>query len=352
VYSFIHGYEFSFPYAFDVYRHALKFKLSSNAPLILGSIVAISIFALAYLAGKYRNIIRSLELRLEGRKQYVTIGIIGLTLLIIAYKGYTFAFTDKIPDPRWKIAGGGFEALNHYNLIVLAKMMTPVAFLLSLHGLYRLLQRWFFSHRHFVIGVLSLYFLVVYTYFKFMTPYLYYYARYLLSEVVPLLAICLSASLISIKEKNRKAFIVLLLLILIPAIERSFDARDIETNTTYKTLKSIDSEFSENAIVFIDKDITPVPVHLITPLRFTFNEKVFMFRKEDLLDGSIDSIFGFFLEKGHSLYIVSNDSDLENRYFSLVKTMPITSGFNLQQVLKASIYKHTPAAMELIDGGT
>ncbi len=331
LYSFIHGYIFSFPYSYLIYRN-FKRDISTYKTFVAFIPYLAFVIVSLYFARNLRPQFRVMKLWLARHRKYIILGIMGAVFALIAHKGYLFGFTDYFNAPQWRhLAGNGLKSLESLNIVVLAIMLTPVGLLLSFHGIYKILNKGFYSKKHLILGLSSLYFLLIYTVMKVYTPYLFYFARYLLSELIPLLIVCLSCSLLYFQKKYPKALIVVLFLILTPSLGLSYlHTRDTEMRHLYSNLKDIDSLFNENSIIFVDKDILPMHERLVAPLRLTFNEKVFLFDKKDLIGGRLKDTFRHFIARGYTLFLMSNDDNLGSEYFIPYWKMPVI--LNLMRV--------------------
>lgn len=353
LFSLYHGLVFSFPYSHDIYKNNMGFKglnLSGKIELkaiSYGVLMIICPYLLFFVVGRFRNEFRKFWYCLARKKKVILTSILLTILFLICYKAYILAFTDRlINDPligaRWKMAGQGIKSLrNYFNLVVLSKFLTPVGILLFFSGIYMLLKRSFYNKRFLILGLFTINFFLINTVGNYTTPYLYYYARYLLSELLPLMIITISFALVyflnlsnRVRVKRTVFFIIMLVLLAPPIFYSSLQAKGTELKGFYEGLKQIDAEVGERSILFIDSNSNYtghdkpdsknwILGKLVTPLRFTFGRETFIFDSKELNKEKLREFIVFFKGQGYDVFVMANNTELKYEYLKHIKDVVI-----------------------------
>ncbi len=198
--SVAYGMIYSYPYSHDIYQIYFSRFFHSSWQLKLTVVLIAATFLFAFILlfrTQLSKLIQSNAL-LTIIKYRNTIFSLALTVVMVMafYKAYQLAFTDKFIGGRWGIGGHGWSSLNYSNAMVAICYVSPVGFAIFVYSVFRI-----FPTKKDITSTVFLVFLCLFWYCftvtKFTTPYQYYYARYLLSEVVPytLLAISLTLGL-------------------------------------------------------------------------------------------------------------------------------------------------------------
>lgn len=190
--SFYWGLTFSPQYANDIYRGKLGLSKEQIAGgwIIFG---ALGGFVGAFgIVGRYaRRWVEPIVHTLYRHRRALVVVTLSLVFGVIAYRLYLLSFTDTFAlhrwyGKRWGIAGRGIESLERSSLYSLILMVSPFGFGAFLIGLPILLRRAFAKALVAPLAIATIGFFVVLTARQLTTPYLYYYGRYLVSELVPL----------------------------------------------------------------------------------------------------------------------------------------------------------------------
>lgn len=194
--SFYWGLTYSPQYANDIYRG--KLGLSKDALAGMWAVFLVGGAALSLLVARaeraHTPAIRLLRWLRRWRTTIVAV-LLSVAASVIVYRLYLLGFTDTFESHRWygrrwKIAGNGFDAVERSSIYSLALMLTPVGFVAFIVGLPIVLRRAFSQALLAPLAFLTLGFLVALTARQLTTPYLYYYGRYLVSELLPLGILC------------------------------------------------------------------------------------------------------------------------------------------------------------------
>lgn len=248
------------------------------------------------------------------------LSLIGLLSIFLGiYKAYLLGFTNHYAsDPwvgqRWNFWGQGWESIGYISLFVAINYISPMLFLLLIGVSWALRKS---------IPSLFLwsFFITFWTYiclFQWNIPYQYYYARYLLSEVVPYAIVCavVGLSLLSnVAWRKTLAYLVILTTIpyyihyLIPQL------RGQEGITQYVALSEVSKEINKNDVIIFDGNNPMVT----TPLTYYFGKNVFLVLNMDefveiaewaIKHPSIDRVF-----------FMTRDAAYKEKFLSLIKTV-------------------------------
>jgi len=210
-----YGMIYSYPYSHDIYNiwFARFFHSSWEIKLIVTLITASLSLGFVWLFRKqignlfHRNIFLSLKPHLNG----IFCFAFGLIIAIAFYKAYLLAFTDKYVGTgwdtagigaQWKIAGLGLSSLNYSNIFVAIWYLSPFGFAILVYSIF-----WIFPRKRAVVWTVFIVFLCLFwfafTIIKFYTQFQFFYARYLLSELVPYSLLATSLALGYLFQKGK-----------------------------------------------------------------------------------------------------------------------------------------------------
>ncbi len=282
--SVAYGLYFSFPYAYDVYRFEFA-KVLGDSWLWVLAIAATLLLGLAATITYYRHGVASLLRRHQRFFQRLLLLTAVVVFALSVWRGYQFAFTSAFADDpflgkRFGIANLGWKSITYTNIWVFATYLTPLgfaAFFLCFKKLYstKISVELFCLFSFLVIaGVLKLF-------LRFALVYQYYYARYLLSELIPyaLLAVAVMlAPLLRLPVRRFKtiaAGVVAGSIILISLYHSAFQLRGRPGAGAYEALRKIANFVGDRDILFVSGlDISPYP-QIRLPLEYFFDKRVF-----------------------------------------------------------------------------
>ena len=205
--SVAYGMTYSYPYSHDIYNNVAfgKFFHSSwQLKLTLSAITASLLLPVCWLFRKQMPNVLQSNIVLTVKRHLNTILCLALTLVMAMaiHKAYLLAFTDKYIGGPWDLGGHGWASLNYSNIFVTICYLSPVGFAIFVYSIFRIFpKKTNVTWNAFLVFLCSFWYCA--TVIKFATPYQYYYARYLLSELIPytLLAICLVLGYLFQKRK-------------------------------------------------------------------------------------------------------------------------------------------------------
>jgi hypothetical protein len=271
----------------------------------LGGVLLLTIPSLARVAARW-------GLRWGVR---VTLLLVGALIASALYRGYLLGFTDAYVghrwfDARWQMVGLGFGSLGFLSLHTLAVMLSyggAIAFLLALPVVGRIgLQRAVVAP----VAVLAAGFLGVFSLYPLATPYLYYFGRYLASELLPLGIIC-GAVAVDLFAKRyvgratliRWGYFLIVSISLLPSAVTRLSLR--EGLEFYNFVACLDRMAVGRSIFFIEKRGVP-ETPLVTPLRFTYRRATFAFHYKDFpTPASRQALYDYFHRKGYRIFLLT-----------------------------------------------
>jgi hypothetical protein len=154
--------------------------------------------------------------------------------------------------------------------------------------------------------------------------YLYFYARYLLSETIPLLLICAAVGFGRLHRHWPRTAVAALLLAAAPALALSYlHTRDTEMKHVPGDLAGIAAAVDEHSVVLIDRDILPDWRRLGAPLKLTYNLSPFWFDRADLEQGRLDPVLRTLAASHRPLFAIANEGNLATGYFAPERTLPL-----------------------------
>lgn len=317
--SYYWGLTYSPGYSKDIYRG--KFGISLGVlndfwMLALGLAIAWVVVCQVVLRWQtFRHVLSKLLMRYG-----VALAIVVLTALVsmAVWKGYLLGFTDHYVghrwfDKRWGAVKLGFKSMRMLSVHTLAVMLSYVGTAAFLFGLSKVGR--IGLHRAAVapVALLAAGFLAVFSIQPLITPYLYYFGRYLVSELLPLAIICgaIGVHFVALRFPKRGHLVYpIYLAVVFASLLPSFIARLSlrEGREFHDAISCIDQFTRGKSVIFVDKrQFAETPI--VTPLRFTFDKTVFSIRASDFTEpGKLESLFDYFTKKGYSVYLLSSQT--------------------------------------------
>ncbi|MGD9765070.1 MAG: hypothetical protein AB7V27_15290 [Candidatus Binatia bacterium] len=334
-YSVLYGHVFSCAYSSVVYNAYFGTDFSTWAAKGALAFGAAGLSVVYMVLHRHRE---RVQLVLESLRPWsphiafiLLAGVIACGLLV----AYRFVFDIGVYGPELraigidpttsaKLWGADVAAAWMLNYTVLMLLITPIGLVIALHGVYRLLQTWP-THPHlFLCGFLALYFLAVNTVMADSTRYLYYFARYLMSETIPLLIIAGAISLARLRTRMPALAIAVLCAVSAPSIALSYlHSRDTELKHFYGDVQAIAASLPEGSVVFVDRSISPDWRWLSAPMKLSFGLTPFWYIHADLVEGRLDDVVKGFVAENRPVFVITNERNLDTEYFSSYRKMPI-----------------------------
>lgn len=185
--SVYYGLAWSGDYSRDIYSLSFTQAFGARWPLVVTS-VALSCMVAFFVAVPLTRTAAVKERlgALLDRSTILLPVLFGLVLLLAAYKGYTIAFTDAYADDRtigqrFGMAGGGWETLRAHTFWVTMLYLSPFVTAVLLYFGLRRPKGWKLAAVMFFVVM----FLAQVGLLLRLVPHQPYFARYLLSELVP-----------------------------------------------------------------------------------------------------------------------------------------------------------------------
>jgi len=241
--------------------------------------------------------------------------LLAVVITSALYRGYLLGFTDTFIghrwfDSRWKMVGLGLKSMEFLSLHTLAVMLSyggAAAFLLGLIVVGKVgVRRAVVSP----VPILAAGFLAVFSVYPLATPYLYYFGRYLASELLPLGIICGAVAVdtlaLSIARRGpviRWVYFSVVFLSLLPSFTTRLSLR--EGKEFYDFVACLDRVATGRSLFLIEKKGVP-ETPLVTPLRFTYQKPTFMMSFKDFSTvASRRALVEYFRAKGFRVFLLS-----------------------------------------------
>jgi len=338
VISFYWGLSFSPHYSFDIYKS--KLGLGAGAVrqawlLFVGAVAAWAAFC--YLGMRARKQIRGC-VRWVSRHRYAVSGSLVVFLLgVCMYRGYLLGFTDHYDHhrwyaKRWKMAGHGWLSVRFLSLNTLRLLLSStglVAFFLGLIAVGAAACRRSILAPVALVGIgFSFAFLVG----QLTTPITYYFARYLVSEVVPLACICAAVVLEMVRRYLPRGgawlfplFGACVLYSVWPALVGRMSG--VEGQGVSEAVECLDTVTGTNSVLLIDSPGLAFGAYSYsTPLRLGFGKRVYTVLASDFAaePAKFDALIAFFEQKNLEVFLLSSSPRWSGRsQFTNVLTLPI-----------------------------
>jgi hypothetical protein len=333
--SFFWGLKYSTYYATGIYEG----KLGITGPMLgyagtffaLLAVVWVVVGGVCIAASNGRRILGKFVMRFGVRVTLVMLLFVALSAL---YRGYLLGFTDTFVghrwlDTRWRMVGHGLESLEFLSLHTLAVMLSYGGAVAFLVGLVRVGKIGVRRASMGPVPILAAGFLGIFSVYPLATPYLYYFGRYLASELVPLGIIC-GAVAVDLAARRyhrlgaliRWGYFVVIFCSLLPSFVTRLTLR--EGKDFFDLVSCIDRSTPGRSVILVEKRGLP-ETPLVTPLRLSYRKPPFSFRFVDFDTAEKRRrLIDFFTARGYKVFLLTGQKRW--RSFEDVKFMGRLSG--------------------------
>jgi hypothetical protein len=336
--SFYWGLTFAPHYSFDIYKSKLglaRGSLQYAGTLFLGALAAWAIFGFAVI--RYHKRLRLLTDLLARRRYAVSGCIIVLLIGVCVYRGYQLGFTDYYHHHRWyarrwKMAGHGWLSISYLSINTLRLLLSSVGLFGFFTGLFLVGAAACRRSTLAPLALLATGFSLVFLVGQLTTPITYYFARYLVSEVVPLACICAAVALYLagrfLPWRGGYLFPLFSASVLIsvwPALIGKMSA--IEGEGISRAVECLDEITGANSVLLMDRQGLAFGAYSYsTPLRLGFGKRVYSVLYNDFRGdpAKLDALVSYFQGKGLEVFLVSSNAQWSGRSgFQNALTIPI-----------------------------
>jgi hypothetical protein len=208
------------------------------------------------------------------------------------------------------MAAQGTKSLHYLSLYTLTLMLSPIGFGAFVIGIGQVGRLAFTRARVAPLAICSLGFFAALTIKQLTTPYLYYFGRYLVSELLPLAVICAAIAVHSLSRYAPRlrhgiftAFCLCVFALLYPSLRTRLKIQ--EGRQFYEALSCVDQVTPGRSVILVDKRDLPV-VPIVTALRFSFQKPIFAFKELPVnQQRRVRELKEYFTSKGYSVYLLS-----------------------------------------------
>ena len=317
VWGHTHALAFSRPYTEDIF--ARQFGLGPRLlpylflPWLLLDIIAIVLYR---FPGRLHSVLsRAIALLYKFRRPLVIL-CCGAFLAVITVRGYLLGYTNFFGasewlNRRWRLSGNGEEAIDNLSVVTLLRFSSPLVLVAGAIGLYRTALRALSSPRHFVLALFGFSTAAMYTIAQIATPYLYYFGRYLVSELLPLVLVFCGIFTAALARRLPRRWAATPWIAVYGAAFLWFSpytqaqASSVEMQAFTRDLQAFHDRFPENAVLFQIGSTFPQE-ELGTPLIVALGRKVWRIRNTE---GDVTPIFRFaplLQQHGLEVYAILN----------------------------------------------
>jgi hypothetical protein len=314
--SVLYALHYSYPYFMETYEQGFRPLLGIDWALWLKVAGAASIVPLVIAVSVKRRVEYDRQ-KLLRLMSYALMILGGAAIAIAVWRAYQLGFTTRYTVNRllfydFKIAASGWNSLRHSYFIGYVAFLSPIAFICLILALIRKKMREEFTYALLMLFLVQV--LYLRTVIVFVNLYSYYYARYLLSELLPysLLIVGLYLGSLYDHRKGIRYRVALLALIAIASYYfyfSSYQFRGVEVEEAGKALTRIADQLDRSSLILHDFTDSAI----ITPLRYYFGNSTYYSRKIETID---KALFDKFAENYGSIYLLSNRK-YANQYLQL-----------------------------------
>ena len=336
--SFYWGLTFSPHYSFDIYKSKLGLARDS---LAYAEIVFIAIAALwsltGYLALRQRAQPHRALLWISRHRYAISGLVVALLIGFLVYRGYLLAFTDHFKDSRWlskrwKMSGQEWISVRYLSANTLRLLLSSVGLVAFIGGLVVVASLACRRSRVAPIATLAVGFSGAFLIGQLTTPITYYYARYLVSEVVPLAIIC---GAVGVEYLRRRlpigrpllfpAYTACVVWAVWPPLVGRLSAT--EGKALSQAIECIDTVTGPNSVLLIDRQRLAFGAYAYsTPLRLGFGKRTYTVAYKDFAadPAKLEGLVSYFHKKGLEVLLLSSQPQWKGRAnFSHALTLSI-----------------------------
>jgi hypothetical protein len=252
--SMLYGYIFSYPYFHKIFFNKIHLFITLKNMLI----PAVSVTAVFLLSLLYKKVIRP-RFKIFTHIHAILLFLFILSLLVSLYRAYLFVFTDSFVDSglhwRWGIAGHGIKSIRYSIIIVFIQYLTPIGAILLLVSIINM-KKWENHYLPWLLFLLLLFWSGI-TIKKVAIQYHYYYARYLISELIPYSFLFVGLYLGRLFTDSRLkivAYAMIIAIVTISLVFTSFQFRGREALEFSKGMQKIDEIVGDDDLVILYSD--------------------------------------------------------------------------------------------------
>jgi len=277
--SVTYGLAYSYPYSQEIYNILFgKFFHSSWQHKLRWTIIAASgvLFVLFLIRKKLVNLFeRNAVLSIAKKNAHIIFCLaLGVIILMAFHKAYLLGFTEQYAAGRYVIGGHGLSSLMSSNVFVVMTYLSPVGLGVFLYGMVGFFpQRKDISWTGFIVFLAMFWYL--FTVMRIVTEYQYYYARYLLSEVVPYTLLAITLVLGHLFQKRRLGKIISVCLSAFVAgfflYFTGYQFMGKSADGAYASLKEIDETVKKDDLLVLCGIDPPLQWVIRTPLSFFYD---------------------------------------------------------------------------------
>lgn len=278
--SLAYGFTYSYPYSLQIHQFSFRsiLRLPLTGTLTLFSFLMLLSTSWFYLHKKPRGWKQAAISYLQPVNKSLPYLML-LVLLRGLYHVYNLGFTELYRgnewlDVRWEMVGQGIHSFSYSSIVVSVLYISPFLFLLFLLALFVAK-----GYQRLLLCFLLLFWVYI-ALLQWVIPYQYYYARYVLSEVVPYSILFAVASY---PHSTISAYQKRLFYVIIVATSGYYFYYSIhqlqgdEAQTTYENLQVISKHIEDDDLLLLNKNGFLFRGEIQTALLYLFDKKVFAY---------------------------------------------------------------------------
>lgn len=316
-FSNFYGFIYSYPYFTDIYRNSFSRFLGNNwirDLIVIGILLSIILLLIAFFSNN-KTINPALK-KLFTIFSNVLPYFLYIVILLAAYRAYQLGYTERFAGGQWNMGNHGLASIQYSNIYVVISYMSPFAFILFLIAIKKTKLKEYKGLLSFVLLFL-ISFWTTNTFIGFTTPYQYYYARYLLSEVMPysLLLVCLFLGILAYKRSlllKTVSYLFMACISLYFLYFTFYQFRGTYCDGVYESLKLIQKRLGTKDLLLLHKKNFRFYNQINTALTYYYGLNVFSIGKFQ----DITNVLYYSILQYNDIFILSQ-VPLETSYFTL-----------------------------------
>ncbi len=327
VISFYWGLAFSPHYAWDIYKSKVGIGRASLKYAGAAFVALAALWALfGYSVTRRSKLLRCTAQWISRHRYGVSGCIVAILIAMCVYRGYLLAFTDHYLHHRWyanrwKMAGHGWSSVSYLSTNTLRLLLSSTGLVAFLFGLLIMGAAAFRRSTLAPVVILGTGFSFVFLIGQLTTPITYYFARYLVSEVVPLACICAVVSVDTVRGYLPRGgwllfplFGAIVVVSVWPALVGRMSAT--EGRGLSRAVACVDEVTGPNSVLLIDRQgLAFGSYSYTTPLRLGFGKRTYTILAKDFASNptKLDALISYFQRKNLEVYLLSSSARWSGR---------------------------------------
>ena len=271
--SVLYGLKFSYPYTKHIYGGSFSRVFGAEWEAGLSALVGVLIMLYVlvnYISRKKINFkVKESLAALDKYTPFLFLPVLALGM----YKIFSLGFTENYIghptyDLRWQAVGTGWDSFLYSSIVILIEYTTPFILAVFSLALFSRIQNRAIESTLLIFFILL--FFIHISLLQWFIPYQYYYARYLLSEILPFTILFTVIGLKKLPKLKKSAYLLVALSIPVSLFFTVTQFKGKEMDGLHSSLSELEKHIAPNSVLILDSRMVHSIGELKTPLVFYY----------------------------------------------------------------------------------